>query len=79
MWLNPQAGKMKRILHSDRLPKRARLGPYIIPSSLFGHIINLLLTETKARSIKKQKELSQYPDSRLVNNAYLADKLSRES
>ena len=28
---------------------------------------------------KTKKELSQYPASRLVNNAYLADKLSRES
>ena len=28
---------------------------------------------------KNKKELSQYPASRLVNNAYLADKLSLES
>jgi len=43
LWLNPQAGKMRRILHSDWLPK-ACIGP-AIKSSLFGHILNPLLTK----------------------------------
>ena len=47
-WLNPRAGKMKRILHSDWLLERARplrisrVGP-ARKSSLFGHTINPLL------------------------------------
>ena len=56
IWLNPRAGKMKRILRSDWLPERARwallarsldisgVGPARI-SSLFGYIINRLLTK----------------------------------
>ena len=47
-WLNPRAGKMKPILHSDWLPERirplriSRVGP-TRKSSLFDHIINPLL------------------------------------
>jgi len=56
IWLNPRVGKMKRILRSDWLPERARwallarsldisgVGPARI-SSLFGYIINPLLTK----------------------------------
>ena len=43
LWLNPQAGKMKWILHSDWLPKSC-IGP-TMKSSLFGHILNPLLTK----------------------------------
>ena len=75
LWLNPQAGKTKRILHSDWLPK-ACIGP-AIKSSLFGHILNPLLTKLVwsrwlnvvfVRCIfidwdkwKHIKELGQYP------------------
>ena len=55
MWLNQRAGKMKGILGSDWLPKRARWAYLALPkisyivlarkSSLFGHIINPLLTK----------------------------------
>ena len=54
MWLNPQAGKMKPIIRSDWLHERSKMGlscPLGISrvgparkSSLFSHIINLLLT-----------------------------------
>ena len=50
-WLNPLAGKMKWILHSDWLPEQvrwsvgiSRVGP-ASKYSIFGHIINPLLTK----------------------------------
>lgn len=45
---------MKRILRSDQLPSGQNGS--ILPSSLFGHIINLLLTETSSWSIKITKK-----------------------
>ena len=55
IWLNPLAGKIKQILHSDWLPKQTRWAHFclcVISSvgsvskhSLFGHTINSLLTK----------------------------------
>ena len=62
-WLNPRAGKMKRILHSDWLLERARplrisrVGP-ARKSSLLGHTIILYYQACSFNSIKTQMKTS---------------------